>query len=338
MVWRAKIFESKVNHLTMFTRVIIVTVLAVLPVIAQAQPRIPRVGFLVPEMGRSESESIKGIRAGLKQIGYMEGKTIFLETQNAKGDRAALAPAVTELVNQKVNVIFVTGTRATQVAKSVARDTPIVFIHPANPVALGLVKSTEAPGDNLTGVAGFALQMTQKRIDILKEIIPGLRRIYIFYDANDKFSRENFAFAEAAASKSGLEVEGHGVKSPAELKVTFGGLGISQGEALFHMPDNLIESELDFIFDTARQKKLPTMFNEEAWVIKGALAVYGPSYYEMGRQAARLAEVIIKGRKSETIPVQRATEFDLTLNYRTARFIGVTLSRDLLKRANKVIR
>jgi len=322
----------------MFKRFVMLTLLVLLPVIAQAQPRIPRVGFLVPEMGRSESESIKGIRDELKQIGYQERKTVLLETRNAKGDRAALQPAAMELVNEKVDVIVATGTRATQVAKSTARDVPIVFVHPADPVSLGLVKSTANPGAHLTGVAGFALQMTEKRLAISKEIIPGLQRIYIFYDPNDKFSRENFLFAEAAALKSGLQVVEHGVKSSGELKVTFGGLQISKGDALFHVPDNLVESDADFIFDTAREKKLPTMFNEEAWAIRGAMAAWGPSYYEMGRQAGRLVDMIIKGRKPETIPIQRATKFDLTLNYRTATFIGVTFSRELLKRADKVIR
>ncbi|HEU4343236.1 MAG TPA: ABC transporter substrate-binding protein [Candidatus Binatia bacterium] len=314
------------------------TLLVVLPASAQAQARIPRVGLLLPEMGRSESESIKGIRDELKQIGYHERKTILFETRNAKGDRAALQPAAMDLVNGKVDVIFVTGTRATQVAKSAARDIPIVFIHPADPVSLGLVKSTTHPGGHLTGVAGLALQMTEKRLTLSKEIIPGLQRIYIFYDPNDKFSRENFLFAEEAAKKWGLQVIEHGVKSSEELKATLGGLQIGKGDALFHVPDNLVESEADFVFDTARQKKLPTMFNEETWAIKGAMAAYGPSYYQMGRQAGRLVDMILKGRKPETIAIQRAAKFDLILNYRTATFIGLTFDRELLKRADKVIR
>jgi putative ABC transport system substrate-binding protein len=307
--------------------------------VAGAQPRTPRIAILVPDLGRSQSQAIKGFRDGLKQLGYQEGKSIILETRNAEGDRSALQPAAAKIVAQQFDAILATGTRATQIAKSATRDIPIVFVHPGDPVSLGLVKSAAAPGGNVTGVAGLALQMTEKRLAILKEIIPALQQIYIFYDPNDKFSRENFSFAKEMASKSGLHVAGHGVKSSGELKITVGGLRIREGDALFHVPDNLIESNVDFIFDAARQKKLPTMFNEEAWAIRGALAAYGPSYYEMGRQAAGLVEAIIKkGRKSETFPIQRATKFDLTLNYRTATFIGVNLSRDMLKKADKVIR
>jgi putative ABC transport system substrate-binding protein len=196
----------------------------------------------------------------------------------------------------------------------------------------------DGSGGNLTGVAGFALQATEKRLAMLKEIILNLQRIHIFYDANDKFARENFAYAKAAAETSRLQVVGYGVKSLEEFKVTIGGLQNRDGDALFHVPDDMVESVADFVFDTARQKKLPTMFNDEAWAIKGAMAAYGPNYYEMGRQAARLVEMVVKGRKPETLPIQPANKFDLVLNYRTASFIGVTFPRDMLKKADKVIR
>jgi len=308
------------------------------PKLADAQPRIPRVGILIPELGRSQSQSVKGFIAGLNQLGYQEGKSLFLETRNAKGDRGALEPGVVDLAARKVEVIFTTGTRATQVAKSAAPQIPVVFVHPADPVALGLVKSMARSEANITGVAGLALQMTERRLAVLKDIIPGLRRVHIFYDANNKYSRENFALGESAAAKLSLLVAPHGIKSAEELKATVRGSQYANGDALFHVPDDLVESEADFIFDVARQKKLPTMFSEETWAIRGATAAYGPSYYEMGRQAARLAEMILKGRKAETLPIQRASKFDLIVNYRTASFIGVAFSQDVLKRADKVIR
>ena len=322
----------------MFARFISLAIALLAPIAAQAQPRIPHLGILVPDMGRSQSQAIKGLREELKQLGYQEQKTIFLEIRNAKGDRSALKPAADDLVKQKTDVIVTTGTRATQVVKSATTDLPIVFIHPANPIALGFVKSLERPEANLTGVAAFALQTTEKRLQILKEIVPGLEEIYIFYDTNDNYSRENFEFAKKAAAKLGVHVAEHGVKSVEELKATVGRLHAGKREAIFHVPDDLVESQADFIFDTARQKKLPTMFNEESWVIKGALAAYGPDYYEMGRQAAHMVDAILKGRKPGTLPVEHVAKFVLTLNYRTANFIGLSLSEDLLKRADKVIR
>lgn len=324
--------------LKMFSSALMMILFLLAPVVAGAQPRMPQVGILIPDMGRSQSQMINGLRDELKTLGYQERKNIFLEMQNVKGDRGALQAAVSELIARKVDIVFTTGTRATQVAKSATRDIPIVFIHPADPISLGFAKSMDGSGTNLTGVGGFGLQTTEKRLAILKEIIPNLQRVHIFYDANDKFARENFAYAKAAGETSGLQVAGHGVKSLEEFKTTLGGLQKRDGDALFHVPDDTVESAAEFIFDTARQKKLPTMFNDEAWAIKGAMAAYGPSYYEMGRQAARLVDMMIKGRKPESLPIQRANKFDLVLNYRTARFIGVTFSRDMLKKADRVIR
>lgn len=323
---------------SMFLTIATTIVLLFAPATGRAQSRIPRIGILIPEMGRAQSQAIKGFRDEFRQLGYQEGKHIILETQDAKADRGALQPAAAGLVQQKSDVIVTTGTRATQVAKSVTRDIPIVFIHPSDPISLGLIKSIEDSGANLTGVAAFASQMTEKRLAILKEIMPKLQRVHIVYDSNDKFSRQNFEIAKTGADKLGLQVGEYGVKSAEELKATIGRLQNRDGDALFQMPDDLVESDADFIFDAARKKKLPTMFNEEMWAVRGAMASYGPSYYRMGGQAARLVELIIKGSKPETLPTQRADKFELILNYRTANFIGVNFSQDVLKKADKVIR
>lgn len=323
----------------MLTRTLLTIFFLLPPLVAAAQNDIPRIGVLIPEMGRSQSQTIKGLREELKLLGYQERKTVFLEIQDTKGNRGALEPAAAELIARKVKVILTTGTRATRVAKSATDKIPIVFVHPADPVSLGLVKRMEASGANITGVAGLSAETTEKRLSILKEILPNLQRVHVFYDSNDRFARENFAVTEAAAAKLRVQVGDHGIKSLAELKATMGALQNQNGDALFHVPDDTVESGADFIFDVARQKKLPTMFNAESWAVRGAMAAYGPSYYEMGRQAARLVQAIVKeGRKAETLPVQRASKFDLILNYRTATFIGVNLSRDMLKKADRVIR
>jgi len=307
------------------------------PVFALAQSP-ARVGILVQEMERAQSQAIKGLGEGLKRLGYQERKNLFFETRNVKGNRAALQPATGELLARNVNVIFTTGTSATRAALAATRDVPIVFIHPADPVAAGLAKSTAEREKNLTGVAAYSSSRTEQRVVILKEIFPALRKILVFYDANNNFSRDNFAVTEAAAKKSGLQVVGYGIKSADELKTTLGSLRGEPGSALFQIADDLFESEPEFIFTTAREKKLPTMFNEEAWAIRGALAAYGPSYLEMGRQGAGLVDKIIKGEKPASLPFERASKFDLTLNYRTAHFIGFHFSQAMLKKADKVIR
>jgi putative tryptophan/tyrosine transport system substrate-binding protein len=307
------------------------------PGLASAQTP-ARIGILVQEMGRAQSQAIKGMSEELKRLGYRERKNLFFETRNVNGNRAALQPAAGELLGKNVGVVLTTGTSATRAAMAATKDIPIVFVYPGNPIAAGIVKSLDERGKNVTGVAAYAGQTTEKRLTLLKEILPALRKIVVFYDVNNAFSRESFERAESAAKYIGLQTAGYGVKSADELKTTLGSLSAGKGMAIFQVADELVESEAEFLFATARAKKLPTMFNEESWAIAGALAAYGPSYLEMGRQAARLIDRILKGEKPQALPVERASRFDLTLNYRTASFIGFRFPDGPLKQADKVIR
>ncbi|HXF74850.1 MAG TPA: ABC transporter substrate-binding protein, partial [Methylomirabilota bacterium] len=191
---------------------------------------------------------------------------------------------------------------------------------------------------NLTGVAAYANQATEKRLLVFKEIYPELRTVVIFYDANNAFSREQFAIVERSARDLNCQVVGYGIKSTDELKTTLSGLRGESGTAIFQIADDLFESEAEFVFETARRKKLPTLFNEESWAVGGAMAAYGPNYLEMGRLAARLIDKILKGERPEALPIERATKFDLTLNYRTASFIGVHFPPAILKKADRIIR
>jgi putative tryptophan/tyrosine transport system substrate-binding protein len=301
-------------------------------------PRMSRIGILVPEPGRAESQSVKGLRDGLKELGYKEKENIVVEMRDAKGDREALKPMANELVSNKVDLIFTTGTRATQAARAATSAIPIVFHYPGNPQTMGLVESNTRPGGNVTGVAGFGLEMIGKRLETLQQIVPGVRRVHIYYDLNDKFSRDTSAVAKKSAEKLGLELVEHGIKAADELKTSLGNLQNEAGDALFQIPDNLVDNEADFVLQTARRKKLPTMFNGEVWAIKGALGAYGPSNYGMGRQAAGLVDKILKGQKPENLPVEPAKKFDLIINFRTANAIGLTVPPDVLKKADRVIR
>ncbi|HWH76222.1 MAG TPA: ABC transporter substrate binding protein, partial [Candidatus Binatus sp.] len=183
-----------------------------------------------------------------------------------------------------------------------------------------------------------AAESTEKRLAVFKEILPTLTKIHVFFDANSGFSRNNFALAESAAKKNGVQIVGHGIKSTDELKTTLGNLSNEPGAAIFQVTDDLLESEAEYVFATARQKKLPTMFNEEVWAINGATAAYGPNYLEMGRLAARSIDQIIKGKPPASLAIVRATKFDLTINYRAAKFIDLALTNAILKKADKVIR
>jgi len=307
------------------------------PFVALAQAPV-RIGILVQEMGRAQSQAVKGLSEELKRLGYRERKDLFFETRDVKGNRAALQPAAGALIARKVKLIFTTGTSATRAAAAAPSDIPVLFVHPDDPVTAGLIKSAEAQARNLTGVAAYAAQATERRLMLFKETIPSLRKIMVFYDVNNAVARENFKSAESAAKKLALQAAGYGIKSADELKTTVASLRAENGAAIFQVADELVESEAEFLFETARAKKLPTMFNEESWAINGALAAYGPNYREMGRQAGRLADKIIKGESPAALPIERASKFDLTLNYRAANFIGLKLTSEMLKKADRVIR
>ena len=307
------------------------------PLVALAQAP-ARFGVLVTEMGRAQSQALKGFSEELKRLGYRERKNFFFEIRNAKGSRAALQPAAGELVAQKVKLIFTPGTSATRAAAAATVDIPVLFVLPGNPVAAGLIKSTEERAKNLTGVAAYATQTTERRLALFKEIMPALQKIWVFFDTNNTASRDNFKLAETAAKKMGLQAGGYGIKSSDEFKTTLASLRGENGAAIFQVADELVDGEAEFLFETARAKKIPTMFNEESWAIHGALAAYGPNYLEMGRQAGRLADKINKGNSPPSLPIERATKFDFTINYRTASFIGLNLTSEMLKKADKVIR
>jgi putative ABC transport system substrate-binding protein len=305
---------------------------------AQAQTPIPRLAVLVQEMGRAQSQAFKGVSAELLQLGYREHKNIIFEIRDARGDRGALQTAAKELAAKKVAAIFTAGTRATLAASAATREVPVVFVHPGDPQAAGMMKDSGNSAGNITGVAAYAAETTEKRLALFKQILPALMKIYVFYDANSNSSRDRFALVEAAAKKLALQVSAQAVKSTDELKTTLGNLQGESGVAIFQITDDLVESEAEFIFATARQKKLPTMFNEESWAIGGATAAYGPSYFAMGRLAGRSIDQILRGKVPGALPITRATKFDLTINYRAANYIGLQLPKELLKQANKVIR
>jgi putative tryptophan/tyrosine transport system substrate-binding protein len=296
------------------------------------------VGFLIPESGFGETQTIKGLKDGLRERGYIEGENLSVELRDAKGDRSALQPAAADLVAKKVNVIFTTGTRATEVAKAATKDIPIVFRHPADPVAVGLLKNMKRPEGNVTGVAAFSSDTDEKRLAMLKLVVPQLRRVHIFYDANNMFSANNLSAFRKAAAKLQLEVVNHPVKTGAEIQTALDNLQAQEGDAIFQIADALVESNANIVFDGAKKLKLPTICDQENWATRGCLATYGANYAQMGRQAAMIVDKLLKGAKPKDVPVQPATQFDLVINLRTANIIGLSIAPETLAKAGRVIR
>lgn len=326
------------NITALFVLTLILILLGLSDSEAQGNSKTPHIGILIRKADRSDSLTVSGLRAGLKELGYKGEKDIRIEVYNTRNVRGTLKSAAVELVGKKVDLIFTTGSAATLAAKSATSQIPIVFRHPLDPVAVGVVKSMDKPGGNLTGVAGLSVQQADTRLEILREIVPTLRRVVIFYDIYNSISQGHFATAEVAATNLGIHVIEKPVQSDTELKKTLRDFERSEGDALYHVSDILVQSQADFIFKTARQKKLPTMFGRSDWATKGSLAGYGPNNFEMGRQAASLVDRILKGANPGELPIERAKKYDLFINLRTAKVIGITVPQGVLSRADKVIR
>jgi putative ABC transport system substrate-binding protein len=306
--------------------------------IAGEAPRPWKIAILLPQSGSSEDQTTRGIRDGLKDLGYAERKNVVIEVNDLKGQVTALEAAAAELARKRVDLIFASGTRAIRAAMGATQTIPIVFRHPADPVTMGFIKSMDRPGGNVTGVSAFSPGTVEKRFAILKEFAPLVRRVHIYYDSNNPFARDNFAAAKKTAERYALDVVEHSVKTPDELRAALAALQKTSEEGIFEVSDDLVENQAELIFDAARQNGMPTIFEGADWAIKGSLLSYGANYYQMGRQAAGLINRIFRGEKPGNIPTEKATKYDLMVNLRMAKAIDLTIPPQALKKATKVIR
>jgi putative ABC transport system substrate-binding protein len=222
-------------------------------------------------------------------------------------------------------------------AKRATAQTPIVFLTGADPVAAGLVESLAKPGGRLTGVHSLSGDLTAKRLEILKEMLPRLRRVVTFYNPGNAISREGARRGREAARQLGVQFVERHVRSVEELRLGFGALKPREMDAYFFTSDSMVTSQADLIIDAARVKKLPTMFSEFSLVAKGALASYGQSFQEIGRMSAKHVQRILAGTHPKDLPVERYDRIELALNLRTAREIGLTIPPSVRTRADTVI-
>jgi putative ABC transport system substrate-binding protein len=305
---------------------------------AQAQqPKINRVGVLLP--GEHWTEIIDGLRAGLKELKLEEGKQFILEIRDTKGDLKAAETAARSLEQEKVNLIYTTRTSVTIAAKRVTADIPIVFSAGADPVALGLVDSFAKPGGRLTGVYEPGTDLTAKRLEILKEIVPKLHQILAFYDPRNPVASESARLArEEIARLPGIEFVERHFASVEELQAGVRAVKAGEVDAFFQLSDSMVNSQAQLIIDTARGRRLPTMFLDQSSVIKGGLASYAVSFRELGRLSAKYVQRILAGVKPKDLPVEAVRRIDLVINLQTAKQIRLMIPPNVLARADRVIK
>ena len=299
-----------------------------------AQPSRPvRIGALTESWG--PTKSIVGFRDGLQELGYRENEHFVLGVRFTQGETAALPAAARELVQQGVDLLLTAGTDATRAARTATDRIPIVFVGTSDPVGLGLVQSFARPGGNVTGITDLD-ELTPKRLELFKDIIPSLQKVLLPYDVGDRETAAQLPAYRAAARGLGVVLVERPVRSQAEAQATIGGVRKGEVDGIL-APRYLALNIPGFMLEATARRGIPAMFHDAFFVEQGGLASYSASRYESGRQAARLADRIIKGVKPSDLPVERPTKLELAINLRTARALGLTIPQPVLLRADQVI-
>ena len=315
---------------------LVVIFLAAVPLAEAQQPKVHRVGVILA--GGSWYEAIEGLRVGLRELGFEEEKQFSLAIRDTKGDVKAAEEAAKSFQREKVNLIYTTATSVTIAARRATADIPIVFCAGADPVALGLVESFAKPGERLTGVFYRVTDLTAKRLELLKEMIPKFHRVVTFYDPRYPVAVESSKLAKEAARQMGIQFVERHVGSVEELQGGVRALRTGEMDAYFEVSDAMVINHAQLIIDMARVKRLPTMFNFVTEVIKGGLSSYTISFHEVGRMSAKYVQRILTGVKPKDLPVQGVDKFELVINLKTAEQIGLTIPQSLLYRVNRVIK
>ena len=302
---------------------------------AQDTSRVYRIGVVSP--GAPPPGPLEAFSAGLRERGYVEGRNLRLEWRFAEGRNERLPGIVSELAEAKVDVLFVVNTQAAQAAKKGAGSIPIVFARVSDPSKTGLVATLSRPGGNVTGISNVADELGGKRLEALKAVLPGLTKVAVLWNAGNPGLALILKDAQAAAPHLGMEVAAVGMRSAAELPAAFEAIKSSNAQALFVLDDLLITSFKQDILSLARERKLPVMSLYQEFVEGGGLLSYGPSIDEMYRRAAWYVDRILRGTKPGDLPVEQPASFQLVISLKAARELGITVPKDVVARADKVL-
>jgi putative ABC transport system substrate-binding protein len=256
----------------------------------------------------------------------------------AQGQIDRLTRLATALVGSSVDVIFAATFNSAVALKHATQTIPIVFQTLGDPVASGLVTSLARPGNNLTGVAGFGPELSGKRLEIIKEVVPGLSRVAFLTDPSNVAGSATLRETETAAKSLGVKLQVYNVRSPDELKNAFASMRINQAGALMVNHDPTLSSQRNHILRLVRDARLPAIYVETQWAPSGGLMSYGANLSHQFRRAATYVDKILKGAKPADLPVEQPTKFELVINLKTAKQIGLAIPPNVLARADRVIR
>jgi putative ABC transport system substrate-binding protein len=305
---------------------------------AQQPAKIPRIGVLGGSSSSGESSRVEAFRQGLRDLNYVEGKSLAIEYRYANARFDKLPALADELIRLKVDVLVVSTTPAVQAAKNATRTIPIVFFGVFDPVAAGLVDSLARPGGNVTGFTNIATTLAGKRLELLKETVPKLSRVAVLYDPKSPGSVAQWHESQQQARELGLQLHSMEVSSADKFDGAFKEAVKARSAALAVTADALANANRKQIADLATKARLPAIYPWGEFVDSGGLMSYGPNFAAVGRDAARYVDKILKGTKPADLPVEQPTKFELVINLRTAKSLDLTIPPVVLMRAEKVIK
>jgi putative ABC transport system substrate-binding protein len=304
--------------------------------VSEAQSRrLIKIGALTESWG--PTPAIVGLRDGLQELGYRENQDFAIGVRFVQGNLAELPEAARTLTRQGVDVIVTSGgDHSTRAAQQATATIPIVFLEAADPVGAGFVKSLARPGGNITGLADLGLELVPKGLEIFRELIPRLRRVLLVYDATNDFTVSQLPVYRDAAQRLGLMLVERPVRTEDEARSVISAIKKSEIDGIFS-PRVLSQNIPGLILEIAPKRGIPTMFETPFYVERAGLASYGADKYALGRQAARLVDKILKGAKPGDIPVEQPTKFELAINLKAAKALGIVIPQSMLLRADRLI-
>jgi putative tryptophan/tyrosine transport system substrate-binding protein len=305
---------------------------------AQQQKKVPRIGILTPNPPAVSPQLLKAFHQGLRELGYIEGRNIVIEYRFGEGKSDRYPDLAAELVQLKVDVIVTASTPAIEVVKNATSTIPIVMAASADPVGSGLIASLDRPGGNITGLNMLSPELSGKRLELLKETVPRVSRVAVLWNPTNTSSAASWRESQLAAQGLKMQLQSIEVRGRSDFDNLSDALIKGRFQALNVVRDPIIGAYLTRVVEFAAKSRLPAIYEAEEFVDAGGLMSYGTSHPDLYRRAAYFVDRILKGVKPADLPVEQPLKFELIINLKTAKQIGLTIPPNVLVRADKVIK
>ena len=304
---------------------------------AQQAGSLRRIGVLLV-LFSPESKEAQAFRQGLRDAGYAEGRDVMIEWRSANGDYDQVPRLVGELVQRKVDLIIADSTVATRAAKRATSTIPIVMATIADPVGTGLVASLAHPGGNVTGLSMMTTDLSAKRLQLLKEVIPRLTRVAVLWNPDTPYHPKAIQEIKAVAPSLSIKLSFVGARTSKDFSAAFSAVSRAHTQALYVIIDPYFFNHRMTLLALASKARLPVIYGEKNFAEAGALLSYGPNFGDMFRRSAEYVDKILKGAKPADLPIEQPKEYELVINLKTAKALGLTIPESILLRADEVIR